>query len=356
MNIGARTLKTSIAVALSVYLCVLLDIQPSLFAAASAVVCMQQSIGKSIRNGLEQLVVNVVSALVAVLLGLVIPIQYLSMAFATIIMIIICTKVFKAHAQVVLAVMSAIFILASPQEQFVEHAVTRFLAILIGLVTANAINWAIVPPNYKKALAAKLIELNNFTVQIFSNSVNRYLYLTAANEEENKKNQNEYVRLLDEAEKLFELFHYEPNIHFSNKQKGKDAIGQQLFKEYLNYNQGLWQRAQDLFFLAEERRTRRREADDPAISSEFKRIFEMLLNVMFNATSYNLELQKKIKGEATVTYPQPHVWSKLNEILNLWQENTPSTNFYIHAWLEVSVVTFHIRWFAKESARLLSLE
>ncbi len=358
MNIGARTLKTAIAVALSVYISVLLGVGPSIFAAASAVVCMQQSVGKGLRNGLEQIIVNLLAALVAVGLGLTIPIEYLSMALATIIMILLCTKVFRAPNQIVLGIMSSIFILSSPQEDFMPNVISRVLAILIGMAVANLINLTIAPPRYRQALIDKFIELNNFTVQCFVDSVNKYLYLTPSAQEEQKRKQNQYASLIEETEKLFDLLRYELNVsYFANKKKNHhDQNEQQMFREYLNYNRGLWQRSQDMLFLAEERRVRRERADDPAISSEFHNIFEMLLNVIFNATSYNLELQKKIKGEEAVIYPAPRVWSKLNAMLTEWQEKTPNSSFFMHAWLEVSVVTYNIRWFAKESTRLLNLE
>ncbi|RJE48107.1 MULTISPECIES: aromatic acid exporter family protein [unclassified Dehalobacter] len=356
MNIGARTLKTGLAVAVSVYICILLDIEPSLFAATSAVVCMQQSLGRSFRNALEEIIVNIIAIIVAVAIGLAIPLQFLSMALATIVLIIIFTTVIKVPNQIVLAVISAIFILASPQEQFLSHAVSRSLAILIGLVTANVINLTIAPPRHQKVLEDKLIELNNFAVRMFVDAVNRYLYLNLASEEEMHKNKAEFNSLFQEAENLYDLYRKEWNVLWFGNNKKNPKARKPLYKEYLNYSRGLWQRSQDLLFLAAERKTRREEANDPAVSPEFEHVFEMLHNVMFSATSYNLQLQKKVKGEEAAQFPELRVWSKLHAILNEWQENMPSTSFYYHALIELSVVTYSIRWFAKESSRLLNLE
>jgi len=354
MNIGARTLKTGIAVALSVYICMLLNISPPLFAATSAVVCMQQSIGKSFKNSFQQIIVNIMAIAVGTILGLTVPLLFISMALATIIVILFCTKVFKAPNQIVLAIISSIFILASPQEQFLEHAMVRSLAILIGIVTANIINLTIAPPRYGKTLEGKLLKLNNMAVQGFSDSLNRYLYLNLPLEEETRRSNHEFYRLFEEAEHFYDLYRDEWKVPVRNRDPGKKTEEEKLFKEYLRYNRGLWQRSQDLLFLAGERKMRRNEADDPVISCEFNRIFEMLFNVMFNATSYNLELQKKIKGEEAAIYPEPRVWSKLNDFLNQWQEKNPSTNYYMHALMELSVITYNVRWFAKESTRLLN--
>ncbi|NLI92329.1 MAG: aromatic acid exporter family protein [Peptococcaceae bacterium] len=354
MNIGARTLKTGIAVALSVYICMLLKIEPPLFAATSAVVCMQQSIGKSLKNALEQVIVNLIAIAVGIILGMTVPVLFISMALATIIVILICTRVYQAQNHIVLAIISAIFILASPQVQFLDHALVRSLAILIGIVTANIINLAISPPRYRKTLESKLIKLNNLVVQRFSESLNRYLHLNVPTEEEINRNQQEFLALYEEAERLYDLYRDEWNVPAGNRNITQKTGEEKFLKEYLNYNRGLWQRSQDLLFLAGERKMRREEANDPKISCEFNHIFEMLLNVMFNATTYNLELQKKIRGEQAAIYPEPRVWSKLHDLLNQWQEKNPPTSYYMHALMEVSIITYNIRWFAKESTRLLS--
>ncbi len=78
MNIGARTLKTGLAVAISVYICILLKIDPPLFAATSAVVCLQRSIGKSLKNAFEQVIVNIMAIAVGIILGLTVPALFLS--------------------------------------------------------------------------------------------------------------------------------------------------------------------------------------------------------------------------------------------------------------------------------------
>lgn len=358
MNIGARTLKTGLAVAISVYTCMVLGIEPPLFAATSAVVCMQQSLGKGLRNSLEQIIVNLAAIAVGIVLGLTIPILFLSMAIATVIVILFCTKVFQAKNQIVLAIISAIFIIASPQEQFVEHALMRSVAILIGIITANIINFVVAPPHYRNTLTKKMIELNNMAVNGFTESVNRYLYLNVPTLEEIEKHNSEFDKLYKETERILKLYRdeWELSLPLFRKSTDDKVTEEHLYIDYLNYNRGLWQRAQDIIYLAEERKIRREEAHDPTISCEFNQVFEMLFNVIFNATTYNLELQKKINGEEAQIYPEPRVWSKLNRIFNEWQEKNPSTSYYMHSLNEVSVITYNIRWFAKESSRLLNYE
>lgn len=356
MKIGARTLKTGIAVAISIYVCMLLNIEPYLFAAASAVVSMQQSIGKSLTNAIEQIIANLMAVIVGLVLGLTVPLPYLSMGLATIIIILLCTKVTKTPKQIVIGVITAIFILASPQDQFIDHALIRSAAVLIGLIIANIINLTIAPPQHQKYLVDKLIDLNNFCVQAFIKAANCYFYSTPITEEDIEKKESEFNALFAETEKLYHLYSYEWSLGFINRKPKKNIAEQQLYKEYLNYSKGLWLRSKDIIFLAQERNIRREEANNPEISKEWSRIIELLLDVMFNAVGYNMELQNKVRGKKSEIYPQPRVWSKFSKILNEWQETSSTASFYIHVLTEISLITYAIRWFAKESTRLLNLE
>jgi uncharacterized membrane protein YgaE (UPF0421/DUF939 family) len=130
LSIGARTLKTGLAVALSVYLCILLNIEPPLFAATSAVVCMQQSIGKSLRNAFEQIIVNIMAIGVGMILGMTVPVLFISMAIATIVVILFALKSLQRRPISSWAIISAIFILSSPRT-FLEHACGQVTGYLL---------------------------------------------------------------------------------------------------------------------------------------------------------------------------------------------------------------------------------
>lgn len=354
MIIGARTIKTGIAVALSVYICVLLNISPPLFAATSAVVCMQQSIGKSLRNALEQVTVNISAIIVGVILGLTIPIQYVSMALATIIVILICTQLFKTSNLIVMAIITAIFIISSPQDEFIDHAVMRALAIFIGIGIGNIINFTFAQPHYQKPLVNKLIELNEWVVPHFRNAVNIYLTLDIPDEEELNKSQDDFGVLYLDTENLLELFDDEFKLVIGAEKIRKKTKQEQLYREYLNYSRGLWQRSLDIIFLAKERKARREEANEPSVSTEFHQVFVMLEQVIADSEHYNSELFKRLRGEASQKYPEIRVWTRFNQEFAKWQVRNPNTTYYLSAVFEVSVIVFNIRWFAKESSRLLN--
>jgi len=354
MGIGARTIKTGIAVALSVYVCVLFDISPALFAATSAVVCMQQSIGKSLRNAFQQVIVNLTAIAIGVVLGLTIPILYVSMAIATILVILFCTKVYKTPNLIVMAIITAIFIISSPQDEFTEHAVMRALAIFIGIGIGNIVNFTLAQPHYQKPLVSKLIQLNEWVIPSFSNSVNAYLTLDIPPEEELKNQQDNFSTLYQDAENLLDLFNDEFKLTLGAEKVRKKTKQEQLYRDYLNYNRGIWQRSLDIIFLTQERKARREEFHEPSVSAEFHQVFDMLTQVIAEAEHYNSELLKKLRGEISKPYPELRVWTRFNQQFTKWQERNPNTTYYLSAIFEVSVIVFNIRWFAKESSRLLN--
>ena len=55
MKIGARILKTGIAVTITMYLCKMLNLEPAFFGAVSAVVNMQPSIFLTVKTAKDQI-------------------------------------------------------------------------------------------------------------------------------------------------------------------------------------------------------------------------------------------------------------------------------------------------------------
>ncbi|KJS84162.1 MAG: membrane protein [Peptococcaceae bacterium BICA1-8] len=350
MSVGARTLKTGIAVALSMYICMIFNIEPAIFAAAATVVNLQQSIGKSFRNAYEQVIVHFFSVIVAILLGLTITFKPLSMGLATIIIITICTKTLKWNRSIAMGVIAAIFILGAPANEFLQHALLRSLAIFIGLGVALVINAFISPPRYQQVLVGKLIELNLLASRLFTDAVNSFLNLTLPSAEMKVINETDYIKVLEETEKYYELYAQEWVLGVVNNKSQKH-----FYNEYIHYNQGLAQRAKDILFLAGERKERRKTAQEPPISPEFIEILDLLMDAVQITSFYNSQLHKKVKGEETAFFPEPRIWSKLEAIINHWHDRFPAGSYYLHALIEIALVTYKIRWNAKEASRLLSL-
>lgn len=354
MYAGARVIKTGIAVTLSMYICQAFNIQPAIFAAAATVLNMQPSLGQSLHNAKEQFLIHFVSVSAALGLGLTMGPHPFSMGLVTVLVIILSNR-FKWRGGMTGGIMAAIFILASPADKFLEHALVRSLAIFIGVAIALFVNITIAPPRYRQPLRDKLIELNSLISRSFTESVSTYLNLDSPDQMDLKALTKNINKLFKDANRLYDLYHYELGPLSDNQQTDKEKESQHL-RDYITYNRGLWQRTRDILFLAQERQERRKQAGDLPISPEFQEILELLHHAQGVFLYYNNNLQDKILDQPWKDADEPRIWSKLDLILNQWHNKFPSGPYYLQALIEVALITYKIRWAAKESVRLIKYD
>ncbi len=353
MVIGARTVKTGLAVTISMFLCALFDIELAIFAGAATVLNLQPSVGLSLYNAKEQLIVHFISIGIATALGFTVGSNPLIMGLTTIIIIMVANKL-RWKSGSVGGIMAALFILSSPSAQFLQHALSRSLSITIGVAVALVVNMTIARPNYRNPLLTKLIELNTAIAGYFTEAMQSYVKLNIADSVSHEKRSKDIEQLFRDSQKLYELYLLDLGPAPDNaKTKNKENTESALFSAYLAYNKGLWQRTRDVLFLAEQRRERRRCSGDMPISPEFQEILAMLESAVQLFVHYNDELLLKLQGKDVEPGTELRIWRKLDEIVNRWHERFPSGSQNLHALVEVSILTDKIRWAAKESSRLL---
>lgn len=352
---GARILKTGIAVTISMYICVLLNIEPAIFAGAAAFLNLQPSLGKSFYNALEQILTHFVAIGIAIMLGLTIGGHPLVMGLGTILVILICNR-FEWRSSLSGAIMATIFVLASPPDQFLNHAFIRSLAIFIGVGSALLVNITIARPHYEMPLRQKLIALNKFIMAHFNQVVQNYLQLTPPPPQTLKQLNKKAGKFFNEVHDYYGLYKHDLGI-LDDDGKINRKTKTKFYRDYLNYNRGLWQRTKDIFFLAQDRDKRRKETGNLPPSEDFEEILELINSTLELLNQYNQQLQKKILGATTTYVEEPHIWSKLDQIIKQWQGyHHDKGSDHLHALIEVSLITYKIRWAAKESARLLDFK
>lgn len=350
---GARVFKTGLAVTISLYACLFLNIQNTIFAATAAVLNLQPSVGKSLRNALEQVLIQAISITLAIILGLTIGGNPLTMGLSTILVILISNRL-KWRTGMSGGIMATIFVLGSPPEQFLDHALIRSLSIFIGVASALFVNLIIAPPRYEVPLTKKLLDLNSFIFQAFSQAVENYTQLIELSPESMQKLSKQADQLFADTMGYYEL--YQHDLDPTQADENKEAKIN-FYEEYLIYNKGLWQRTKDILFLSGERITRRNKAGRTLPSSlEFQQILQLINDTLNLLAHHNEELQKKIAGEPFAIVEEPHIWSKLDLILDQWHSNLPNDNYYHHALIEIALITYKIRWAAKETVSLLAGE
>ncbi|WP_199620396.1 FUSC family protein [Paenibacillus alkalitolerans] len=149
VTIGARVVKTGIAVALALYMTVLLGFQPGdrIIACVAAIFTLQPSVYRSWQHLLEQVQSNTLGAALALGIGYLLPVNEIVIGLTCIVVILITIALRMENAVALTLVTVIVVLLAGSDLQFALH---RFLLILVGIGCAFIVNAVILPPNHVK--------------------------------------------------------------------------------------------------------------------------------------------------------------------------------------------------------------
>lgn len=196
---GARVLKTGIAVTLALYASLLLKQPTPVIAAVAAIFAMQPSIYRSWRYFLEQLQSNTIGAVLALLAGMVFSNEPIAIGIVCVMVIVLCLKL-NMEETIGLTLVTVIAVMeASGQWDF---ALGRFLQIIIGIASAFLINILFIPPNPKVQFMSQIDSVFNRMSLLLRTVVSDEMKETAFREE--KQALEEGLKSLSEKYKLFE--------------------------------------------------------------------------------------------------------------------------------------------------------
>ncbi|AEI44189.1 FUSC family protein [Paenibacillus mucilaginosus] len=153
MALGARVLKTGIAVTLSLYVALLLGSASPVIAAVAAIFAMQPSIYRSWRYFLDQLQTNVLGAALALAAGRFFSNEPLAIGIVCILVILICLQM-KMEETIGITLVTVVAVMeASGQWDF---ALNRFLLSLVGIGAAFLVNIFFIPPKPKEQFVSQI--------------------------------------------------------------------------------------------------------------------------------------------------------------------------------------------------------
>lgn len=155
MKIGARIIKTGIAVTITMFICNTLSLEPAFFGAVSAIVNMQPSILLTIESAKDQVMVHILGVSVGLICGYTLGNHPIIMGLVTILLIYLHIK-FRFQSSITMGIIAALFILSSSAEQFLPHALMRTAVIFVGLLVAMLVNITLWPPRYQQQLKEQL--------------------------------------------------------------------------------------------------------------------------------------------------------------------------------------------------------
>lgn len=210
MKLGARILKTGIAITLALILGSVLNLPSPVFAGIAAVFAIQPSIYRSYLSIIEQVQANVIGAIFAIAFGMYFGNNPIMVGLTVIIVITINLSI-KMEKTIPVAIVTVIAIMESPSDQFFEFALLRFSAILLGILSAFVVNLVFIPPKYEKKLYDSIVEQSE---EIF-----KWIRIST-------RHASEYNMLRDDIDKIKEsilnidhlyLLYKEERIYFKRK-------------------------------------------------------------------------------------------------------------------------------------------
>ncbi len=157
MKLGARILKTGIAIVLSLYLAQLLHSPSPVFAAIAAIFAIQPTIYRSYLTIVDQIQGNVIGAALAVIFVLLLGNHFIVIGLAAIIVILLHRK-FKLESTIGLSLVTLISIMETTSSSFIQFAGIRFSTIMIGVFSAFIVNLVFMPPKYENKLYFKIVD------------------------------------------------------------------------------------------------------------------------------------------------------------------------------------------------------
>ncbi len=155
MKLGARMIKTGLAISLSIYLAMLFQLDQPVYAAIAATFAIQPSIYRSYQTILEQVQGNLVGAIFAIIFVILLGNNPFVIGFVVVLVIAANLKM-KIEKTIPLSIVTVIVIMESHTENFIGFAIDRFLLIMLGVLSAFLVNLVFMPPKYETKLYYKI--------------------------------------------------------------------------------------------------------------------------------------------------------------------------------------------------------
>lgn len=192
MKIGLRSLKTGIAVTLTVTLSNWFGLGMGFFGAIASVIALQSTIADSIKRGKERLMGTIIGAIIGLIFSFPLyMIGSISSGWAVIannqkplwvgigvIGVIVVSNMLKWKDSIVLGsiVFCAIMLNNETEQGVIIYSLYRFLETFIGIICAIGVNYFIKPPKIDKRVTETIFPLGKELFDLFRYSIVGYFY------------------------------------------------------------------------------------------------------------------------------------------------------------------------------------
>lgn len=197
MKLGARILKTGIAIILALFLAQLIELPSPVFAGIAAIFALQPTIYRSYLTVIEQIQGNIIGAVIAVVFVLMFGNEFFIIGLAAILLITLNLK-FNLENTISLSLVTLIAIMVTPGDEFIEFALLRFSTVMIGVFAAFIVNLVFLPPKYE----SKLYQKNTSITE----EISKWIRISTRNATEHQLLKADIEKLREEILKLEHLY------------------------------------------------------------------------------------------------------------------------------------------------------
>ncbi|WP_425059057.1 hypothetical protein SCACP_37090 [Sporomusa carbonis] len=350
MKIGARVIKTGIAVAITMFFCKSLGLEPAFFGAVSAVINMQPSIFLTLRAARDQILVHILGVAAGFFFGYFLGVNPMSAGLIVMLLIPLYIKL-KLHSGITMGIVAALFVLSSSTEEFFMHALARTGVIFVGLGSAMLVNVMLWPPRYSKQLKETLRQSNEAAVLYFCRAVQDFVSLDDREIRVDMEQRKRVYKLNKEARMLLDLLSRERHV-VAESSEPREWLS--LAEKLIDYNESITKKGDRIFDLLPIRLERRIKLGIPPISDEFKAI----LGILESGCTIVIRVNGKIRsvivdgGTAIPEEISEEYWESLTKAIEQWQPRLTGS-YYLHGLLEVAVTANEIKWATRQAKILL---
>ncbi|WJY27667.1 MULTISPECIES: FUSC family protein [Sporosarcina] len=277
MKLGARSLKTGIAIVFALFLAQVFHLPNPVFAGIAAIFAIQPTIYRSYKSVVERIQGNLIGGTVAVLFVLMFGHHLMIVGLAAVIVILIMLKL-GLEKSIGLALVTTIAIMEIKGDGFLLYAGLRILSITIGVLAAFLVNLVFVPPKYEVKLFQSIHQVQDEIIRwIRLTSRQASDFLATKNVIENSRDQ------LTTIDQLYAL--YKEERYYLKKNQYAKARKLVIYRQMIVASNASLQVLRKLFM---------HESELAALPDHFKMMVQERLDALL---TYHEQLHLKFVGK-----------------------------------------------------------
>lgn len=226
MKLGARIIKTGLAIMLALFLTPMLGLDSPAFAGIAATFAVQPSIYRTYQTIVEQVQANVIGAFFAITFAYAFGVDPFIIGLTAIVVIAVNLRL-KLESMIPIALVTVIAIMENTNGASLEFAMIRFGSIMVGVLSSFIVNLVFMPPKYENRLYHSIEENTGETIKWIRLSTRQAADHTTMKDEINHLKEN-----VIKMNNLFLLYKEERN--YFKKQQYAKTRKIVMFRQMLN--------------------------------------------------------------------------------------------------------------------------